>query len=101
LLKVALINCCDSLNLEINNSLVLTNYLTIKETTMRLLFAIFLPFISFLAIGRPFSGLMCLLLQVTLIGWIPAAIWATFALSQYKTGKRIEKALLQSGNTQS
>lgn len=65
---------------------------------MRLLLAIFLPFISFFTIGRPFSGLICLLLQVTLIGWIPAAIWAVFALSQYKTDKKIEKVLLQSSN---
>ena len=39
------------------------------------------------------SPLICLLLMVTLIGWIPAAIWATYALSQYKTEKRIQEAL--------
>jgi uncharacterized membrane protein YqaE (UPF0057 family) len=60
---------------------------------MRLLLAIFLPFIAFFTIGRPIAGIVCLILQVTLIGWLPAAIWAVYALSQYQTDKKIEKAL--------
>jgi len=63
---------------------------------MRLLLAIFLPFVSFFTIGRPLAGTVCLFLQITLIGWIPAAIWAVFALSQYKTDRKIEKVLIQS-----
>lgn len=58
---------------------------------MRLLLALLLPFSVFFTIGRPFSGLLCLLLQLTLIGWIPAAIWAVYALSQYKTDQKIEQ----------
>jgi hypothetical protein len=34
-----------------------------------------------------------LILQITLIGWIPAAIWAVYALSQWKTDKKIQEAL--------
>jgi uncharacterized membrane protein YqaE (UPF0057 family) len=64
---------------------------------MRLFLAIFLPFISFFTIGRPIAGVICLLLQITLIGWLPAAIWAVYALSQYKTDKKIEAALGKSG----
>lgn len=60
---------------------------------MRLLLAIFLPPILFFTIGRPFAGIFCLILQVTLIGWIPAAIWAAYALSQYKTDQKIERAI--------
>jgi len=60
---------------------------------MRLLLAIFLPFLAFFTIGRPISGIVCLILQVTLIGWIPAAIWAVYALSQYKTDQKIKAAL--------
>lgn len=60
---------------------------------MRLLLAFFLPFLAFFTIGRPFSGLFCLLLQITLIGWIPAVIWSVYAVGQYKTDKKIEKAL--------
>lgn len=60
---------------------------------MRLFIAIFLPFLAFFTIGRPFAGIICLLLQITLIGWIPSAIWAVYALSQWKTDKKIEQAL--------
>lgn len=60
---------------------------------MRLLLAILLPFVVFFTIGRPIAGVICLILQITLIGWLPAAIWAVYALSQYKTDKKIEAAL--------
>lgn len=60
---------------------------------MRLILAIFLPFVVFFTIGRPLAGIICLILQITLIGWLPAAIWAVYALGQYKTDQKIEKAL--------
>lgn len=60
---------------------------------MRLLLALLLPFSVFFTIGRPFAGLLCLILQLTLVGWVPAAIWAVYALSQFKTDKKIQKAL--------
>lgn len=62
---------------------------------MRLLLAIFLPFVAFFTIGRPIAGIICLVLQLTLIGWLPAAIWAVYALGQYKTDRKIEAALSQ------
>jgi len=62
---------------------------------MRLLIALLLPWLGFFTIGRPIAGIVCLILQLTLIGWIPAAIWAVYALSQYKTDKKIEQALRQ------
>ncbi len=62
---------------------------------MRLLIALIFPWLTFFTIGKPIAGIICFILQVTLIGWIPAAIWAVYALSQYKTDKKIEKALGQ------
>ena len=59
---------------------------------MRLLLAIFLPFVAFFTIGRPIAGIICLILQVTLIGWIPAALWAVYALSQWDTDRKISEA---------
>ncbi len=56
---------------------------------MRFLLAIFLPFSVFFTIGRPVAGIICLLLQLTLIGWLPAALWGVYALSQYNTDKKI------------
>ncbi|MCL6284037.1 YqaE/Pmp3 family membrane protein [Ruegeria sp. 2012CJ41-6] len=60
---------------------------------MRLVLAILLPFFVFFTIRRPWQGIFCLLLQLTLIGWIPAAIWAVYSLSQYKTERKIEDSL--------
>ena len=60
---------------------------------MRLLIAFILPWLTFFTIGRPFAGIACLVLQITLIGWIPATIWAVYALSQFKTDQKIERAL--------
>lgn len=60
---------------------------------MRLLIALILPWLVFFTIRRPLAGIVCLLLQLTLIGWIPATIWAVYALSQYKTDRKIEAAL--------
>lgn len=62
---------------------------------MRFLIALILPWLTFFTIGRPIAGIICLVLQFTLIGWLPATIWAVYALSQYKTDKKIEKALGQ------
>ena len=56
---------------------------------MRLLLAIFLPFLLFFTIGRPIAGIICLVLQITLIGWIPAALWAVYALSQWQTDRKL------------
>lgn len=64
-----------------------------KLCAMRLILAILLPFLVFFTIGRPIAGIVCLILQVTLIGWLPAAIWAVYALSQYKTDRKIDEAL--------
>ncbi len=60
---------------------------------MRLLISLFLPWLTFFTIGRPIAGVICLILQVTIIGWIPATIWAVYALSQYKTDQKIKAAL--------
>lgn len=59
---------------------------------MRLLLAILLPWVQFFTIGKPIAGIFCLLLQLTVIGWIPAAIWSVYALSQYNTDKKIQAA---------
>ena len=63
---------------------------------MRLLIALLIPFFLFFTIGRPFSGIICIILQITLIGWVPAAIWAVYALSQFKTDEKIA-ALRENG----
>ncbi|MCE2565172.1 YqaE/Pmp3 family membrane protein [Komagataeibacter sp. FNDCF1] len=56
---------------------------------MRLILALLLPWLQFFTIGRPISGIICLVLQITVIGWIPATIWSVYALSQYRTDRKI------------
>lgn len=65
---------------------------------MRLLLAIFLPPLVFFTIGRPIAGIMCLILQITLIGWLPASLWAIYALSQYNTDKKIDNFRKEKSN---
>ena len=57
---------------------------------MRLIIALLLPWLTFFTIGRPLAGIVCLVLQLTLIGWLPAAIWAVYELSEYRTDKKLE-----------
>lgn len=49
--------------------------------------------VAVFTIGRPFAGIICLILQCTLVGWIPAAMWSVYSLSQYKTDQKIRNAL--------
>jgi hypothetical protein len=59
---------------------------------MRFLIALLLPWLTFFTIGRPIAGVVCLILQVTVIGWLPATIWAVYSLSNYNTDKKIRQA---------
>ena len=56
---------------------------------MRLTLALLLPCLLFFTIRRPIAGGVCLLLQLTLVGWLPAAIWAVYALGQFKTDRKL------------
>jgi uncharacterized membrane protein YqaE (UPF0057 family) len=71
----------------------MTNLLVNRETLMRLLLAILVPWLQFFTIGKPVAGVICLILQITLIGWIPAVIWSVYALNQYETDMKINVAL--------
>lgn len=55
------------------------------------LIAILLPWLSFILRGRILTGILCLLLQITLIGWIPAAIWACISLQNAREDRRTQR----------
>jgi len=55
------------------------------------LIAILFPFISFFLRGRILTSIICLILQITVIGWIPAAIWAVISLQNARADKRNKK----------
>jgi uncharacterized membrane protein YqaE (UPF0057 family) len=42
--------------------------------------AVLLPWLALFLRGRPFQAMFCLGLQLTVIGWIPAAIWGVLVI---------------------
>lgn len=53
-----------------------------------ILLAILLPWLSFMLRGRILTGILCLILQITLIGWLPAAAWAVLSLQDARAERR-------------
>jgi len=65
------------------------------------LIAILIPWLSFFLRGKILSGIICLILQITLIGWLPAAIWAVISRNNAKQNARLnemEKRIIASRN---
>lgn len=58
---------------------------------MRYLIAIVLPPLAILLCGRPFQAILALILQVTILGWIPAAVWAILVVNSYQADKRTNR----------
>jgi hypothetical protein len=56
-----------------------------------MLLALLLPWLSFILRGKILSGIICLILQCTLIGWLPATIWAINSRSNAKTDKKLKE----------
>ena len=60
---------------------------------MKYLIAIILPPLGMLLVGRPLLALVCLILQVTILGWPLAAIWAVLVVNNAEHDKRLRRAL--------
>jgi uncharacterized membrane protein YqaE (UPF0057 family) len=58
---------------------------------MRYLIAIVLPPLAILLCGKPFQALIALILQVTVLGWIPAAVWACLVVNSYQADRRTNR----------
>lgn len=58
-----------------------------------MLLAILLPFLSFIVRGKIITGIICFILQITILGWIPAAIWAALSLQNSRAEKRNERLI--------
>ena len=66
---------------------------------MRYVIALFFPWLTFFTMGKVIQGVICLILQILLIGWIPATIWAMVTIHGYHADKRtarVEKAIIAS-----
>ena len=62
---------------------------TIKNNMLALL----IPALSFGVRNRKKEAVLSLILQLSLIGWIPAAVWALVTLHRDTKEKRIERVL--------
>ncbi|MFD2602147.1 YqaE/Pmp3 family membrane protein [Flavobacterium suzhouense] len=60
---------------------------------MRYVIAFFLPWLSLMLQGKILSGIICLILQITIIGWIPAFIWAVTALNRMYADRRANRII--------
>ena len=56
----------------------------------RLSIAVLLPGLAFISMGRSIPGLICYALQASVVGWLPAALWATYAT---RHGERKQRQL--------
>lgn len=57
---------------------------------MRYVIAFFFPWLSLLLQGKVGSAILCLVLQFTIIGWIPAFIWAYTSLNRMYADRRMK-----------
>jgi uncharacterized membrane protein YqaE (UPF0057 family) len=58
-----------------------------------MLLAILIPSLSFFFRGKIISAVVCLVLQITLIGWLPAALWAVMSLNNAREERRNDKLI--------
>lgn len=56
-------------------------------------FALLFPGISMIMRKRNNAGILCIFLQLTLIGWIPAAAWACSTFDEDMKKQKVEKVL--------
>ena len=68
-----------------------------RRGLMRLLTVAMVPGRAFFAMDRPVPGMVCLGLQASLVGWLPAAIWATWATRRVQQKQRALAARLRPG----
>jgi uncharacterized membrane protein YqaE (UPF0057 family) len=55
---------------------------------MLYLAAILLPPLALFLCGKPFQAILSIVLMLTVIGWIPAMIWAALVASNHYAEKR-------------
>jgi uncharacterized membrane protein YqaE (UPF0057 family) len=55
--------------------------------------AILLPWLALLLLGRIFQAAFCLGLQLTVVGWVPAAIWAVMVVTNDRRERQYRQML--------
>lgn len=55
--------------------------------------AILLPWLALLLSGRFIQGFLCLILQITVLGWVPAALWAVLVVNEDRRQRQYQEML--------
>jgi uncharacterized membrane protein YqaE (UPF0057 family) len=55
--------------------------------------AVLLPWLALLLKGHIFQAALCLGLQLTVLGWLPAAIWAVLVIQDDKRERQYREML--------
>ncbi len=58
---------------------------------MRFLIAILLPPLGLLLCGKVFQAILCVLLCVTVLGYLPAAVWALCVVNSHYADRRMDR----------
>ena len=58
-----------------------------------IILAILFPWLYFLVKGKPVPGILCLILHLTIVGWIFAAVWAVNVFLYERQQNRNEKMI--------
>jgi uncharacterized membrane protein YqaE (UPF0057 family) len=61
---------------------------------MRYLLAILFPPLAMLFCGKIFQAILALILQITVIGWIPASVWALFVVNSHLADVRNRQLII-------
>ena len=60
---------------------------------MQYLSSVFCPWLAFFYIRETKLGFICLLLQITIVGWMPATLWSFFTIANYNKKQESERIL--------
>jgi len=55
--------------------------------------AVLLPWLALLLEGHVFQAALCLGLQLTVLGWVPAAIWAVLVVNKSRRDRQYRQML--------
>jgi uncharacterized membrane protein YqaE (UPF0057 family) len=55
--------------------------------------AVLLPWLALLLEGHVFQAAFCLGLQLTLVGWVPAAFWAVAVVNQARRDREYRRMM--------
>jgi uncharacterized membrane protein YqaE (UPF0057 family) len=65
---------------------------------MLYLAAVLLPPLAFFLCGKPFQAILSIVLMCTVLGWIPAIIWAVFVVNSHLADKRTDRLIKAIGD---